>query len=207
MGIIKVILRGDIGRLEDENRRLTARVDKLEDEVSNLNDDVNGLNKTNDILGQLVAAVNLKVTDLVKTVATDSLNIAKLSAIVENLSEATEILIFQGDDMANSITGIVVGSKGSFSALLVPAGSIVAPGKVIAWASDNPLAVVSAATDGLSAVVTVDPSAPVGGSFNLSASFTRTDGAVASGSAAVPFLPAPPPPPVEATSIDINQTA
>lgn len=109
--------------------------------------------------------------------------------------------------MANSITGIIVGQKGSFAALNVPAGSIIPVGKIPAWVSDNPLAVVTAAADGLSATVAVDPTAVAGGSFNLSVSVTRTDGAVASGTAAVPFLPAPPPPPVEVVSFDLNQVA
>jgi len=109
--------------------------------------------------------------------------------------------------MSNSITGIVVGGKEAFNALNVPAGSIIPPGKTPVWTSDSPLAVVTAAADGLSCVVIVDPSAVAGGSFNLSVSFTRTDSVVASGTAMIPFLPVPSPPPVEVSSFDINQVA
>lgn len=104
----------------------------------------------------------------------------------------------------NSITGIVVGSKGSFTSLNVPAGSIVPPGKTPVWASDNPLAVVTAASDGLSATVAVDSAAVAGESFNLSISVIRSDGATASGTASVPFLPVPP---VEVSSFEITQVA
>ncbi len=123
--------------------------------------------------------------------------------------EVTGFIIIQGDtpNMANSITGIPVGGKGSFTALPVPAGSVILGGAIPVFVSDSPLAVVSNSADGLSTVVTVDPSAVVGQSFNLSISVTNSDGSVASGTASVPFLAAPPPPPVQVTSFDINQTA
>jgi hypothetical protein len=105
--------------------------------------------------------------------------------------------------MANSITGIVAGQKGSFSALAVPAGSVVTG--VPVWAVDNTFVSVSPAADGLSAVVTVASAAT--GSFNLSVTSTNPDGSTATGTATVPVLPAPPPPPIQVTSFDINQTA
>jgi len=105
--------------------------------------------------------------------------------------------------MANSITGIVAGQTGTFDALAVPAGSVVTG--VPTWASDNPLAVVTPAADGLSASVAVDATAT--GSFNLSVSSTNPDGSVATGSASVPVLPVPPPPPVPVSSFDLNQTS
>lgn len=107
--------------------------------------------------------------------------------------------------LANSITGVVAGAVGKFTALPVPAGSVVSGSP--AWASDNALAVVAVDTtdaSGLSVIVTVDPTAT--GSFNLSISTTRTDGVVASGTANVPILPVVVPP-VPVASFDINQTA
>ena len=106
--------------------------------------------------------------------------------------------------MANSITGIVVGSTGTFQGLAVPAGSVVTGQPT--WTSSDPLAVItvdSKDSSGLSIAVAVDPTAT--GSFTLTISSTNPDGSVATGSAVVPYLPVPPPPPIQVTSFDINQ--
>jgi hypothetical protein len=124
--------------------------------------------------------------------------------------EATSFQINQtgvSNDMANSITGIVIGGKASFAALAVPAGSVIVGGAIPSWTSTDPLAVLVASTDGMSATVTLDPSALVGGNTSLTVTATNTDGSIVTGTAVVPYLPAPPPPPVQALSFDINQTA
>lgn len=105
--------------------------------------------------------------------------------------------------MANSIRGITAGQSGSFSAIPVPAQSVVTG--VPVWASDNALAVVSPDTTdvtGLSITVAVDATAT--GSFNLTVTSTNPDGSTATGTANVPVLPAPP---KAVVSFDIVQSA
>ena len=106
-----------------------------------------------------------------------------------------------GGTMANLIKGVAAGARDKFQALAVPAGSVVTG--VPVWASDNPLAVVTASADGLSADVAVDSTAT--GSFNLSVTSTNPDGSTATGTASVPVLPADTGNAV--TSFDISQTA
>lgn len=101
---------------------------------------------------------------------------------------------------SNLVTGIIAGQTGTFDAVAVPAGSVVTG--VPVWASDNVLAVVTAAADGLSASVAVDGTAT--GSFTLTVTSTNADESTATGSAVVPILAAPP---VPVASFDIRQTS
>lgn len=124
-------------------------------------------------------------------------------------AERSEVVAFQivqgGNEMANSVTGVLAGQRGSFSAKAMPVGSTIPAGQTPIWASDNPAAVVSNdASDPTGLSIFVDVDAGATGSFNLSVSVTRTDGTPATGSANVPILA---PTPVEVSSFDINQTA
>lgn len=100
------------------------------------------------------------------------------------------------------IKGVPVGGSGSFGLIFVPDGSVILTGAIPVWVSDNPQAVAVPSSDGLNCAITVDPAAPVGGSFNLKSSVPRTDGTEAAGTASIPFLPAPA---VEVVSFEINQ--
>lgn len=113
--------------------------------------------------------------------------------------------------MSNSIGRIDAGAVGNFSVNLLPAGAVPAPGQVAAFASDSTLAVVTPAADGLSCSVAVDPTAKVGGVFNLSWSLKNADGTVAATATPLPVTitgpSAPPPPPPPVSGADLIQTS
>lgn len=100
--------------------------------------------------------------------------------------------------------GIPIGGKGSFQKVNSPVGSSD-PAGVPTWATDNPLAVVTASADGKTADVAVDKTAIPGGTFSLTVSAKRTDGTACVGVALVPILPLVPS--VEAVAFEIVQTA
>lgn len=112
--------------------------------------------------------------------------------------------ITQENTMA--ILGIIPGSTGVFTAAPLNAeGQPVDPSTITAppvWSSSDPLAVVSANSDGLGASVAVDGSAPQNGSFVLTVSN-------ADGSAATPVTVPYDAKPVDNTvaSFGVNQTS
>lgn len=119
--------------------------------------------------------------------------------------ESFRIVTKKGANLPNAINGILAGQTGTFQAVLVPADSVMPPGQVPVWQSDNAAAAVSIDQNdasGLTASVAVDAAAS--GSFNLTVSVTKSDGTQASGTAEVPILQAPP---VELSSFDLVQTS
>lgn len=101
--------------------------------------------------------------------------------------------------------GIPVGGTGSFKKVNSPVGSTDPAGGPPTWATDNPLAVVTASADGVTADVAVDKTATVGSTFSLTATAKRADGTACVGVALVPILPLVPT--VEAVAFEIMQTA
>jgi hypothetical protein len=130
----------------------------------------------------------------------------RIEKLLVTFREATALTIIQGGTMSNVITGIPAGGTGTFSLGTQPPGSIIKAGAVPVWVSDSALAVAVPSADGLTCVVTVDPSATVGAAFNLSVSVQQTAG-VAAGTASVPILSPTVTTGGEATSLDIIQTA
>lgn len=110
-----------------------------------------------------------------------------------------------------AINGIKVGGQGTFVATPLPAGTSFSGVLPVFTSSDPSNTSLTPATtlnsDGTASVnVAVGASAPVGGSFGLTATWTATDGsgATATGTATVPYLAGAANNP---TSIDIAQTA
>lgn len=115
----------------------------------------------------------------------------------------TSFRITQEPTMA--ITGIIPGSTGTFTATPLNAAgqplTVALPAAPV-WTSSDPLAVVTAAADGLSASVAVDTTAPQSGSFVLTVA--SADGTVST-PVTVPYDAVP----VDNTlaSFGINQTS
>lgn len=121
----------------------------------------------------------------------------------EQFTRLTSFRITQEPTMA--ITGIIPGSTGTFTATPLNAAgqplTVALPAAPV-WTSSDPLAVVTAAADGLSASVAVDTTAPQSGSFVLTVA--SADGTVST-PVTVPYDAVP----VDNTlaSFGINQTS
>jgi hypothetical protein len=121
--------------------------------------------------------------------------------------EVAEFKITQGDNMP--INGVAPGSTGTFTATPIDGNgnviSLPAGAQPPRWtSSDTDNAPVTASADGLSATVAV-PSTTQGGSFTLNVDSPDLPNDP-SGSAQVPILFTPPPPP-QVASFRIDQTA
>jgi hypothetical protein len=133
----------------------------------------------------------------------------ELKRLNEFLRAAKSIQITQQGEPMGVINGIVVGGTGTFLGTPLPAGTSFGTVAPVWTSSDTANTSLTPSADGTSVNVAVGTSAPVGGSFTLTATWTATDGSgdVATGIATVPYLAAVTPPPGNPTSIDISQTA
>jgi hypothetical protein len=125
---------------------------------------------------------------------------------------ATDIQMYQ---TLGGIMGVIQGvhaggAPATFAATLIPAGSQLQAGTLLAYSADDPAAVLTPAADGMSISITL-PATDTAASFNLTVSGNGFD---ASGNAVpfshefnIPILTTPPPPPVSATDVDLNQTS
>lgn len=103
---------------------------------------------------------------------------------------------------ATMITGVRVGSSGTFVETPIPAGSVVPAGSPEVWTTDDPLVSLAPSTDETSVVASVDPT-DTAADFGLT--FTATiNGTDVSATVRVPIIPLPPPVP---TGFSIDQTA
>ena len=171
----------------------------LEEKVNRLEERVDSDERLNH---RRFAELDARVTAL-EAAASD----VRFITIVQNVPNGGSTMAKQRRFAAVATVGVNAGSIGNFSAIPSPAASAFATPPV--FSSDNPLAVVSIDTTdptGATVNVAVDPTAT--GSFNLSATYTNPDGVVATaGTLNVPILAGPPPPPVDVTSITIQQNS
>jgi len=123
---------------------------------------------------------------------------------------ATGLTISQIGGPCMAITGIAPGGSGTFQVSLTPAGSVLKTGSVPAWAASDSTVTVTPSADGFTVVVGV-PASDSASSFDLRVTATSVD---ASGNdlplaaiVTVPVNQAPPPPPVFATGLSIDQIA
>ncbi len=130
----------------------------------------------------------------------------QLKRLNEFLRAPKVILVSQQGEKMGVINGIKVGGTGTFVGTPLPAGTSFGTVAPVWTSSDAANTSLTPSADGTSVNVAVGAGAPVGGSFVLTATWTATDGsgAVATGTATVPYLAATPGNP---TSIDIAQTA
>ena len=138
----------------------------------------------------------------------------QLKRLNDFLRAAKSIQITQQGEEMGTINGVPVGGTGIFGGTAQPAGTSFGSVLPVWTSSDTTNTTLTAAPslnpDGTYSVsVAVAASAPVGGSFTLTGTWTATDGSgdVATGTATVPYLAAVTPPPTNPTSIDIAQTA
>jgi hypothetical protein len=129
-----------------------------------------------------------------------------LHAFLFPVPRVLQILQIQGD-ISMAITGIIVGATGTFaSSPSAPPGAVEPTGTTRVWTtSDSTNTNLTPSADGTSVAVAVAATAPVGGSFNLTATDSYPDGTSAtSGPVAVPFLAAAAP---EPTALSVNQVS
>lgn len=130
----------------------------------------------------------------------------ELRRLNEFLRAVKSIQITQQGETMGVINGIAVGGQGTFLATPQPAGTLFGSAVPVWTSSDSANTSLTPNSDGSQVNVAVGASAPVGGSFSLTATWTATDGsgATATGTASVPYLAGAV---VNPTSIDISQTA
>lgn len=105
--------------------------------------------------------------------------------------------------LMGAIQGIIKGSTGVFTGVPVPAGSSITG--VPTWSADDPNVSLTPSADG-SSVAVATSTTDTASSFNLTQNAVSSNGnPITSGPVNVPLLPATPPPPVPATSMDVTQ--
>jgi hypothetical protein len=130
----------------------------------------------------------------------------ELKRLNEFLRAPKSILITQQGESMATPNGIPVGGQGTFLATPQPAGTSFGSVAPVWTSSDTANTSLTPGADGTTVNVAAGASAPVGGSFTLTATWTATDGSgdVATGSLVVSYNAAANNNP---TSIAITQTA
>lgn len=103
---------------------------------------------------------------------------------------------------------IVAGTKGSFSAVLTPAGGAQAAGTVPQWSASDPSVTLTPSADGLTCDVAV-PLSDTAANFDLEISAVSSDPTIGTVKAQhlITVTQPTPPPPTALTGIDFVQTA